>query len=213
MNSWYADSFYCRVNNQDLYLQPLMVYDLSIPRSGANRGCTWSRAARRSHSHGRSCSNISLLSSALCCGEERLSSQGWNYSSPLTAASLFTLFSPCKKPKWRGQWSQVVTTSSCQSPSGKVPKSPNTGLAACCFDSRYSRDRCWWKGKWFYFRCWPPRRRRTHVSKPISTSQCRQRFSCGRKGGQNKGGVWKFSTPVSLVRRGHRQGMLCTSNW
>ena len=48
-----------------------------------------------------------------------------------------------------------------------------TGPAACHCESWH---RGWCKGKWFISRCWPPGRRGSHVTKPISTSQWRQRL-------------------------------------
>lgn len=70
------------------------------------------------------------------------------------------------------------------------------------------RDRCCWKGKWFCFRCQPPGRWGTRVSKPVPASQRGQRFACGGRGGQDKGGARRPLHPGRLCRE-HRGRACC----
>ena len=108
-------------------------------------------------------------------------------------------------PAWVCNWKQVWLKS------------------ACCYESQYPRGRCWCKGKWFIFCCWPPGRWETHVTKPISASQWRQRFfffffyirkerGTGQRDqgwGVEKFSIWRLAQSILI-----RQVMVqCASSW
>ena len=101
----------------------------------------------------------------------------------------------------------------------------NAGPAASHYKSQYSRGRCWYKGKWFIFRCQPPGRQGAHVSCPspdkmgdshlkahLHLSVEAQAFIGGReeqnkeiKGYVEKVPMWRLAQPM-LVFMGRTKG-------